>query len=70
MLFTQPPEEANQRLDLAVLANPEQPLAALIDLVHDSQVFTAFFPLYLVNAKRCYIGQILILATPYDRHLY
>jgi len=48
----EPAEEPEQGLDAALRADPEQPLAPLIDLVHERQVPMAPLPLDLVNADR------------------
>jgi hypothetical protein len=48
-LGAKPSEEPQQRLDLAILANPEQAFAVAIDLVNQGQVAVAALPGDLID---------------------
>lgn len=68
--LAEPTKEAQERLDLPVLADPEQPLAVFVDLIDQSQVMVASVPLDLVDAHRLDAAQIDMVASPQDRHLH
>jgi hypothetical protein len=51
-LAAKPPEEAQQGLDPALLADPQQSLAIRIDLIHQGQVAMPPSPSNLVDAER------------------
>ena len=68
-LLVEPLEEAEQGPDLAVLADPRQPAAALVDLIDQGQIAMSALPLDLVHTDGFDPREILLsycqmLVTP------
>jgi hypothetical protein len=68
-LGSEPAEEAQQGLDLALLADPQQALAVGVDLVDQRQVAMSALPLHLVHTDGGDVTEILMGTSPIDRHL-
>ncbi len=64
------PTDSSDEPDFLMLTNPEKSLSALINLIHDCQVFMAFSPLYIVDADGFDARQVLPLTPPGDSHLH
>jgi hypothetical protein len=62
-LFAQPAEELQERLRAAVLADPQQPLARRVDLIHERQEIRAVLPVDLIDADRANVGEIHVIPS-------
>ena len=65
-LGTEVLEEAGERLGLALLDNPEQAFAALVDLIDEGHVFVAFAVGNFIDADRGDVLQIPVLQSEID----
>lgn len=68
--LSQPVEESQCRFDFAVLSDPQQSTASLVDLIDECEVLMSSLPLDLIESDGGDSIQIHVCPSPFNRHFH